>query len=123
MDPEYGVMSTAGWWHYGVSILQITAIFTFGAIWLLTVTRQNHDMFKAFETATYILITFSVVNMTGAFITKDLIFSWQLTLGFFLPNLMGALIPLAVEILFLIRMRKTYQLAQSGSTTQVELWQ
>ena len=120
IDPHYGMTSMAGWWHYGVSILQITLAFTFGAVWLLTVKQQNHMIFKAFERAAYILITFSFVNMSGAFITKDLIFSRQLTPGFFLPNLIGASIPLFMEILFLIRMRNIYQLTQSGSTTQLE---
>lgn len=107
MDPQYGMMSLAGWWHYGISILQIAIIFTFGAFWILTVKQQTPAIFKAFEKATYLLILFNIVNLSGAFVSKELLLDVLLT------NLITASIPLALSLFLLFRMRKTFQLTQA----------
>jgi hypothetical protein len=115
MDPQYGVLSMAGWWHIGISIVQIAIIFIFAVIWILTVKRQNRDIFKAFERATYILIAFNIVNMSGILVDKDLYLLRRFTPDLALTNLINASVPLIVAVLLLFSMRKLHRLTQSGS--------
>ncbi len=107
LDPEYGVMSFAGWWHYGFSVMQFTIIFTFAVMWVLTVKQQTHKMFKAFEKSTYILLVFNIVNMSGQFINKDIINGVAPTPTF--TSIMVALAPIIVALTILFSMRKIHR--------------
>jgi hypothetical protein len=107
MDPTYGMLSTAGWWHYVISILQIVLILIFMAFWVLTVKKQTPEIFKAFEKAAYSLIFFNIVNLSGAFVSRELLLDVVLT------NFITGSLPLALSLFLLFRMRKKFQLTNS----------
>jgi uncharacterized membrane protein len=115
MDPTYGTHSAAGWWHYGFSILQMAIIFVYATLWVLTVKQQDEQMFQAFEKAIYIFMAFTLINMSGTFINKDLVFSKRLTPDFAITSVINASMPLIIAILLLSRMKKIHKSTQSNS--------
>ena len=108
LDPKFGIMSFAGWWHYGFSVLQFTILFTFAAIWIVSVKQQNHEMFKTFEKATYVLLVFNLVNMSGLFINSALVSKGIAPNPPFI-SVMTALTPIIVVIALLFTMRVIYR--------------
>jgi hypothetical protein len=104
MDPTYGTLSVAGWWHYVISVLQIAYIFIFMMFWVLTVKKQTPEVFKAFEQATYVLIAFNIVNLSGTFVGRELLPDVVLT------NFVAGSTPLALSLFLFFRMRRTFQL-------------
>lgn len=114
VDPQYGVLSTAGWWHYVMSIVEFTIVFTFVVIWVMTVRQQSREVFQAFERAIYILMVFNVVNMSGIFVNKDLFLLKHLTPDLTPTSLLNSFSPLIMAILLLFSMRKMHRTAQMG---------
>lgn len=106
IETQFGVLSLAGWWHYGYSVLQFTIIFSFTVIWILTVKLQTYEVFKVFEKTTYLLMIFNLVNMSGVFINKDLILYKRLSPNITATNIMTASSPLIIAIILLFSMKK-----------------
>jgi hypothetical protein len=115
MDPQYGVLSTAGWWHFVISVTQIAIIFIFAVFWILTVRQQDQETFKAFEKAVYILMIFNLVNFSGGFVDKDLFLTGRVTPDLAVTSIINASLPVVTSIVLLWQMRKIHQATQSGS--------
>jgi hypothetical protein len=115
MDPQYGMLSVAGWWHFVISVLQIAIIWIYITFWIITVKQQDSHTFKAFEKALYFFMAFSIVNMSGTFVDKDLFLLKQITPDLAFTSILNASIPVLISIGLLFGMRRTHQLTQIGS--------
>lgn len=113
MDPQYGMLSVAGWWHVVISVLQIAIIWIYMTFWVVTVKQQDRDTFKVFEKALYFFMAFSVVNMSGTFVDKELFLSKRFTPDLAFANLLNAAMPVILAIVLLFFMRKTHQVARA----------
>lgn len=109
MEPQYGQLSLAGWWHYGFSVLQMALIFVFAVFWVMTVKHQDRDMFTAFEKALYVFILFILVNISGVFVNKDWVVHGQFTPNLSFSSLFNAFSPLILSILLLAITRKMHR--------------
>jgi hypothetical protein len=112
MNPQFGQLSFAGWWHYVFSIWQMALIFAFAVFWIMTVKYQDRNTFKAFEKAIYVFIVFILVNISGTFVNKDLLLLKQFTPDLSLPSLINAMTPLIISIFLILIMRKMHQSAK-----------
>jgi len=106
MDPQIGKISMAGWWHFGFSIFQMSIILIFSAFWVLTIKQQDEKTFHAFEKAIYIFMAFTIVNGSGVFINRNLIFLRSLTSDIAITNLTTAFMPLITALLLLSGLRR-----------------
>ncbi len=118
MDPVYGTHSAAGWWHYGFSILEMAIIFFYTVVWVLTVKQQDDKIFRAFEKALYIFMAFTLVNITGICVNKDLFLYHRLRPDFALTSIINAFNPLIISVLLLIWMRNIHKSSQQNSSAK-----
>jgi hypothetical protein len=109
MDPQIGKISMAGWWHFMFSIFQMSIILLFSAFWLLTIKQQDEKTFQAFEKAIYVFMVFTIINSSGLFINRDIIFSRSLVSDIALTNLITTFMPLITVFLFLSGLRRIHK--------------
>lgn len=109
MDPVYGTHSVAGWWHYGFSVLQMSIIFIYAVVWVLTVKQQDEKIFQAFEKATYIFMIFTLVNISGIAVNKDLFVYKHFTPDLTPASIINASNPLIIAMLLLIWMKNMHK--------------
>ena len=121
MDPVYGMHSVAGWWHYGFSILQMSIIFIYAVIWVLTVKQQDEKAFHAFEKAIYVFMIFTLVNITGICINKDLFVYRQFNPDFSFTSIANASMPLIIATFLLICMRNIHKSSHLIPTGQINI--
>jgi hypothetical protein len=112
MDPMYGTQSMAGWWHYGFSILQMTIVFIYVVVWILTVKQQDKKTFLAFEKAIYIFMIFTLVNISGTCVNKDLFVYKHFDPDFSPTSITNAFMPLIIAILLLVGMKNIHKSSQ-----------